>query len=441
MGRLARRGGRRAGQDPGPVPRDEAPRAGPRAPGRVPGHRVERLHQLHPARAGAVVPGRRDHGAAHPGLRAVERGRHGHPGQRQGAGHRRPPRHLRQLAPPSTRSASTTSSGARTTASPATRSSSRATPPPASTPGPSSKGGSAETQLDNFRQEIGGNGLSSYPHPRLMPDFWEFPTVSMGIGPINAIYQARFNRYLANRRIADTSRIEGLGLPGRRRVRRARVPRRPDPGRERVPRQPHLRRQLQPPAPRRPRPGQRQDHPGAGSRLPGRGVERHQGHLGLQVGRAPRPRRRRRPRQQDEHHPRRRVPEVLGRVGRLHPPALLRPRPPPAGPGRAPLRRRAAHPAPGRPRLPQALRRLPGRGRARGRAHRHPGQDHQGLDPRPRRRGPQRHPPDQEDVEEGPAASSATGSTSTTCSPTRPSRTPTSRPTTARPRARPSTST
>ncbi|MEA2715837.1 MAG: pyruvate dehydrogenase component, partial [Actinomycetota bacterium] len=63
-----------------------------------------------------------------------------------------------------------------------------------------------EAQLDNFRQEIGGNGLSSYPHPRLMPEFWEYPTVSMGIGPINAIYQARFNRYLANRRIADTSR-------------------------------------------------------------------------------------------------------------------------------------------------------------------------------------------------------------------------------------------
>jgi pyruvate dehydrogenase E1 component len=63
----------------------------------------------------------------------------------------------------------------------------------------------SEEQLDNFRQEIGGNGLSSYPHPRLMPDFWEFPTVSMGLGPINAIYQARFNRYLLNRRVADTS--------------------------------------------------------------------------------------------------------------------------------------------------------------------------------------------------------------------------------------------
>jgi pyruvate dehydrogenase E1 component len=63
-----------------------------------------------------------------------------------------------------------------------------------------------EAQLDHFRQELGGNGLSSYPHPRLMPDFWEFPTVSMGLGPINAIYQARFNRYLHNRRITDTSR-------------------------------------------------------------------------------------------------------------------------------------------------------------------------------------------------------------------------------------------
>jgi len=64
----------------------------------------------------------------------------------------------------------------------------------------------SESQLDHFRREIvRGAGLSSYPHPRLMPDFWEFPTVSMGLGPINAIYQARFNRYLAARGIADTT--------------------------------------------------------------------------------------------------------------------------------------------------------------------------------------------------------------------------------------------
>ncbi|HLM64332.1 MAG TPA: pyruvate dehydrogenase (acetyl-transferring), homodimeric type [Acidimicrobiales bacterium] len=62
-----------------------------------------------------------------------------------------------------------------------------------------------ETQLDNFRQEVGGEGLSSYPHPRLMPDFWEYPTVSMGLGPLNSIYHARFLRYLQNRRIDDTS--------------------------------------------------------------------------------------------------------------------------------------------------------------------------------------------------------------------------------------------
>jgi pyruvate dehydrogenase E1 component len=63
-----------------------------------------------------------------------------------------------------------------------------------------------EDQLDHFRRETPPqNGLSSYPHPRLMPDFWEFPTVSMGLGPISAIYQARFNRYLQNRGLLDTS--------------------------------------------------------------------------------------------------------------------------------------------------------------------------------------------------------------------------------------------
>jgi pyruvate dehydrogenase E1 component len=89
-----------------------------------------------------------------------------------------------------------------------------------------------EDQLDRFRQEVGGGGLSSYPHPRTMPDFWEFPTVSMGLGPISAIYQARYNRYLLNRGLKDTSQqhvwaflgdgemdepeaIAGLALAGR----------------------------------------------------------------------------------------------------------------------------------------------------------------------------------------------------------------------------------
>ena len=82
-------------------------------------------------------------------------------------------------------------------------------------------------QLDHFRRETGpGQGLSSYPHPRLMPEFWEFPTVSMGLGPISAIYQARYNRYLHNRGLLDTSEVARLGLPRRRRDRRARVARR-----------------------------------------------------------------------------------------------------------------------------------------------------------------------------------------------------------------------
>ncbi|AKM31976.1 pyruvate dehydrogenase (acetyl-transferring), homodimeric type [Pandoraea faecigallinarum] len=60
------------------------------------------------------------------------------------------------------------------------------------------------TQLENFRQEVDGGGLSSYPHPWLMPDFWQFPTVSMGLGPIMAIYQARFMKYLESRAIVKT---------------------------------------------------------------------------------------------------------------------------------------------------------------------------------------------------------------------------------------------
>ena len=72
----------------------------------------------------------------------------------------------------------------------------------------------SEDRLDGFRQELShggpGHGLPSYPHPRLMPDFWEFPTVSMGLGPMNAIMQARFNRYLRDRGFAG----QGGDAPG-----------------------------------------------------------------------------------------------------------------------------------------------------------------------------------------------------------------------------------
>ncbi len=69
------------------------------------------------------------------------------------------------------------------------------------------EGRMTEQRLDSFRREVvPGEGLSSYPHPRLMPDFWEFPSVSMGLAPINSIYQARFNRYMMHRGLKDTSR-------------------------------------------------------------------------------------------------------------------------------------------------------------------------------------------------------------------------------------------
>jgi pyruvate dehydrogenase E1 component len=72
----------------------------------------------------------------------------------------------------------------------------------------------SEEQLANYRQEVGGNGLSSYPHPWLMPDFWQFPTGSMGIGPISAVYQARYMRYLEHRNLAKTAERHVWGVFG-----------------------------------------------------------------------------------------------------------------------------------------------------------------------------------------------------------------------------------
>ncbi len=72
----------------------------------------------------------------------------------------------------------------------------------------------SEDQLAHFRREVGGRGLCSYPHPWLMPQFWQLPTGSMGIGPISAIYQARFMRYLDHRHLADSSRRRVWGVFG-----------------------------------------------------------------------------------------------------------------------------------------------------------------------------------------------------------------------------------
>ena len=96
----------------------------------------------------------------------------------------------------------------RPSAAAVTRCSSRATPRQGSTPGVP-RGSPRRVALDGFRREVGG-GLPSYPHPRRC-HFWEFPTVSMGLGLINAAYQARFNRYLSDRGIVDTSELDACG--------------------------------------------------------------------------------------------------------------------------------------------------------------------------------------------------------------------------------------
>ena len=127
------------------------------------------------------------------------------------------------------------------------------------------------------------------------------------------------------------------------------------------PGQPDVRRQLQPAAPRRPGARQRQDHPGARGAVPRRRLERHQGHLGPRVGHPAQRRQGPRARQPDEHHARRRLPDVQGRRRRVHPRALLRPRPAHQAARREDDRRRDLGAQARRARLPQDLRRLQGR--------------------------------------------------------------------------------
>ena len=142
-----------------------------------------------------------------------------------------PPTHR---PPPSTKWASTTSSTARPTAAFGDQVFFQGHASPGIYARAFLEGRLDEADLDRFRREVGGGGLPSYPHPRRC-DFWEFPTVSMGLGPLNAAYQARFNRYLHDRGIVDTSAakvwcfagdgemdepesLAGLALAGRERL-------------------------------------------------------------------------------------------------------------------------------------------------------------------------------------------------------------------------------
>ncbi len=163
--------------------------------------------------------------------------------------------------------------------------------------------------LDHFRREIGrgGRGLSSYPHPRLMPDFWEYPTVSAWASARSPPSTTPASTATCRTARSTTPARPGCGASWAT----ARCDEPESLGaislatREQLDNL-DLRHQLQPAAPRRPGARQRQGHPGAGGRLPRRRLERHQGHLGLEVGRAAGPGQGRRAAQQDEHDRRRR---------------------------------------------------------------------------------------------------------------------------------------
>ena len=246
----------------------------------------------------------------------------------------------------------------------ATSSTSRATRPRVTTRAHSWRAGSPPSSSTASARRSRADGLSSYPHPWLMPDFWQFPTVSLGIGAITSIYQARFMKYLQARGIGRDRRSQGVGVPRRRRDGRARVDGRDRAGRARAARQPDLGRQLQPPAPRRAGARQRQDHPGARVRLPRRRLERDQGDLGLALGPAAGRRHRRPAGQGDGGVRRRRVPDVQVARRRVRARALLRPRPGAARARRAHVRRGDLAAQPRRSGPAEGLRRLP-RGRPR----------------------------------------------------------------------------
>ena len=233
-------------------------------------------------------------------LPALERRGHGAP--RPAARHRRRRPHLDlRLGRDALRGrASTTSSAARTTRAAATRSSSRATPPPACTPAPSSRAASSEDAArrvppgEEPRRRRQAAGAALLPAPAAdagllgvpdgvdghRPDERDLPGAVQQVPP-----QPRHQGHLPAARV---------GVPRRRRDGRARVARPAAARGQRGARQPHLRHQLQPAAPRRPGPRQRQDHPGARGVLPRRRLERHQGRLGPWLGPAARRRPRRR---------------------------------------------------------------------------------------------------------------------------------------------------
>jgi pyruvate dehydrogenase complex dehydrogenase (E1) component len=238
-----------------------------------------------------------------------------------------------------------------------------------------------DDQMDNFRQETGGKGISSYPHPWLMPDFWQFPTVSMGLGPLCAIYSARFMKYLASRGLIDaakaeqrkvwaflgdgeTDEVESLGAIGMA-------------GREKLDNLIFvINCNLQ-----------RLDGPVRGNgkiiqeleaELPRRRLERHQADLGHPLGRPLQPRQEGHPEEAHDGAVRRRISDLQGQGRRLRARELLQHARAARAGGRLD-RRRGVEPQPRRPRHLQDLHRLQRGRESQGPADADPRQDHQGL--------------------------------------------------------------
>ena len=381
-GARARRAGAR------PLPAREADRQGAALGRAHPVQPEHRLHQHHPAADGGALAGRRGARGAHPLLLPVERHDHGRAREQ---GRRRPRRAHRELR--------LARDADRHRAAPfLARADRRPRRRPDLPPGPfrarrlraddargaAHRGAGAQLPPRGRRQ---GHLLVSAPvadaRRLAVPDRVD------GAGADPGDLPGALSQVPARARPREHRGPQGVGVPRRRRDRRARVARRDRHGLAREARQPDLRHQLQPAAPRRPGARLGQDHPGARGRVPRRRLERDQARVGLVLGSAARARQGEHPPAGDGGDGRRRVPELQGERRRVRPQALLRQASEAARDGFAPHRRGHLAPEPRRPRPAQDLRRLPPRGESQGPADGDPRQDDQGL-----RHGPDRGRPD-----------------------------------------------
>ena len=324
MARLARPGRGPGGREPGPIPDVQAAQAGEAAPRRAAQPDEHALHQHDQPRAGAVLPRRRGARAPHPAAGPLERGGDGAAGEQpvsraSAATSRRTPRRR-----PCTRSGFNHFFKGKDDAGGGDQVFFQGHAAPGIYARAFLEGRLSEDQLDHFRREVERQGPELVPASPADAGLLGVPDRLDGPRPAVRRLPGAVQPLPGKPRDPRHERAARVGVPRRRRDGRARVDRRHLAGRARGPRQPHLRHQLQPAAPRRTGPRQRQGDPGARGPVPRRRLERDQGRVGPRVGRAAGARRRRRAGREDERDARRRVPEVLGVERRLRPRALLR---------------------------------------------------------------------------------------------------------------------